>query len=92
MKKGVYKILESFGLSTSWICTFHQTQETLQTIQLIITIIATVVSIVLALISFFKNAKANDGKITADEIVEGGKILQEGIEEIKNNIKGEEEK
>lgn len=76
-------VLGVIGTSTSAVGTAIQTNEVLQTISLIITILGGIVSlIVIPILTWYKNAK-KDGKITVDEIEEGAKTLQEGIEGTK---------
>ena len=75
-----------FATGTSAVGTALQTNEVLQTISLVITILGGIVSlIVLPLLTWYKNAK-KDGKITVDEIEEGAKTLQEGLEGTKDLI------
>ena len=74
------------GTSTSAVGTALQTSEVLQIISLIITIIGGIISlIVIPLLTWYKNAK-KDGKITVDEINEGAKTLQEGLEQLQNQV------
>ena len=71
---------------TSAVGTALQTNDVLQTISLIITILGGIVSlIVLPLLTWYRNAK-KDGKITEEEIDEGVKTLQEGLDGVKNIV------
>ena len=87
-------VLGVIGTSTSAVGTAIQTNEVLQTISLIITILGGIVSlIIIPILTWYRNAK-KDGKITVDEIEEGAKTLQEGLEGTKdlidkNNKKGD---
>ena len=79
-------VLGVIGTSTSAVGTAIQTNEVLQTISLIITILGGIVSlIVIPLLTWYKNAK-KDGKITTEEIEEGAKTLQEGLEQLDKNL------
>ena len=75
-----------FATGTSAVGTALQTNEVLQTISLIITILGGIVSlIVLPLLNWYNKAK-KDGKITPEEINEGVKTLQEGLDGVKNIV------
>ena len=77
-----------FGTGTCAIGTATQTNETLQTISLIITILGGIVTlIVLPLLNWYRSAK-KDGKIDADELVDGAKTLQEGLDKLDKKITG----
>lgn len=73
------------GTSTSAVGTALQTNQVLQTISLIITIIGGIVTTASALYLWWKNA-SKDGKITKDEIEEGVEIIQNGVNDIKENL------
>ena len=73
------------GTSVSATGTALQTNEVLSTISLIITIIGGLITIAMALINWFKKAKA-DGKITEDEIKEGLDIVEQGTKGIKDSL------
>ena len=73
------------GTSASAVGTAIQPNQILQTISLVITIIGGVITIISALYVWFKKAK-EDGKIDKDEIEEGAKIIQDGIEGIKDAL------
>lgn len=75
-----------FATGTSAVGTVLQTSEVLQIISMIITILGGIVSlIVLPLLNWWKNAK-KDGKITDEEIDEGVKTLQEGLNGVKEVV------
>lgn len=66
--------------------TAMQTSEVLQIISLVVTIIGAIISmIVVPLVTWYQKAK-KDGKITAEEINEGVKTLQEGIDDTQKVI------
>jgi len=74
------------GTGISAIGTATQTNEILQTISICITIAGGIVSlIIIPLYNWYKKAK-QDGSITKDEINEGVKTLQKGINEIKDVV------
>ena len=76
----------SVGTGLSAIGTALQTNEVLQTISLIITILGGLITfIIMPIITWYKNAK-KDGKIDADEIKEGVKIIAEGSEKLHEEI------
>ena len=66
---------------------------TAEEVERILSIICSVVGLVITLLSVviipvikhFINAKKNDGKITIDEIEEGVKIAEDGIEKVKKD-------
>ena len=79
-------LLGIIGTSTSAVGTVLQTSEILQIVSLIITILGGIISlIVLPLLNWYKNAK-KDGKITTEEIDEGVKTLQEGLDGVKHIV------
>ena len=79
------------GTALSATGTATQTNEVLQTISLIITILGGIITlIVIPLLTWYKNAK-KDGKITSDEIQEGVKIVQDGLENLKDKNKEDKE-
>ena len=94
MKTPTELILGVVGTSTSAVGTVLQPSEVLQIISLCITILGGIISlIVLPILNWYKNAK-KDGEITPEEIDEGVKTLQEGIEGVqqivdKNKKKGD---
>ena len=80
-------ITGAVGTSISVIGTATQTNELLQTISLVVTIVGAVISmIVVPLLGWWNKAK-KDGKITTEELEEGAKTLQEGIEGVKEETK-----
>lgn len=78
------------GTSVSAVGTGLQTSEVLQIISLVLTIIGSLITISMAIISWWKKAKA-DGKITSDEIQEGIDIIQNGIDDLKDKTKEDKE-
>lgn len=79
------------GTALSAVGTGLQTNEVLQTISLVITILGGLITfIIMPLITWYKNAK-KDGKIDADEIAEGVKIVAEGSEKLKDELDDKKE-
>lgn len=90
MKSNVVGGIIGTGLSA--IGTALQTSEVLQIISLIITIVGALISmIIIPLLTWYKKAK-QDGKITIDEVIEGGETLQKGTEAITTLIDKNKEK
>lgn len=89
MKKTIITTLTgTIGTSVSAFGTWLQTNEFLETISLLITIIGGVITfIVMPILNWYKHAK-KDGKITKEEVEEVIEIVNEGIEEIKDETKG----
>ena len=82
----------SVGTALSAVGTGLQTNDVLQTISLIITIIGGLITfIIVPLLTWYKNAK-KDGKIDADELEEGVKIVIDGSEKIKGQVEDKDEK
>ena len=82
----------SVGTALSAVGTGLQTNDVLQTISLIITIIGGLITfIIVPLVTWYKNAK-KDGKIDADELKEGVKIVIDGSEKIKGQVEDKDEK
>lgn len=82
----------SIGTALSAVGTGLQTNDVLQTISLIITIIGGLITfIIVPLLTWYKNAK-KDGKIDADELEEGVKIVIDGSEKIKGQVEDKDEK
>ncbi len=80
------------GTGLSAVGTALQTSEVLQIISLIITIIGALISMILIpILSWYKKAK-QDGKITIDEVIEGGETLQEGTNAVIDLIDKNKEK
>lgn len=76
----------SVGTALSAVGTGLQTNDVLQTISLCITIIGGLITfIIVPLVTWYKNAK-KDGKIDADELEEGAKIVIDGSEKIKGQV------
>ena len=79
------------GTALSAVGTGLQTNEVLQAISLVITIIGGLITfIIMPIITWYKNAK-KDGKIDADEITEGVKIITEGSEKLHNELDDKKE-
>ena len=82
----------SIGTALSAVGTGLQTNDVLQTISLIITIVGGLITfIIVPLVTWYKNAK-KDGKIDADELEEGVKIVIDGSEKIKGQVEDKDEK
>jgi len=80
------------GTGLSAVGTAIQTSEVLQIISLVITIIGALISMILIpILSWYKKAK-QDGKITVDEVIEGGETLQEGTNAVIDLIDKNKEK
>lgn len=76
----------SIGTALGIIGTATQVNDVLKTISLVITIIGAIITyIVVPLIAWYKKAK-QDGKIDADEIKEGIKIVSDGSQSIKDKV------
>ena len=76
----------SIGTALSAVGTGLQTNEVLQTISLVITIIGGLITfIIVPLLTWYKNAK-KDGKIDANELKEGVKIVTEGSQSVKDKV------
>ncbi len=81
-------ICGSVGTALSAVGTGLQPNEILETISLVITIIGGLITfIVMPLITWYKNAK-KDGKIDADELKDGAKIIAGGSEKVKEELDG----
>lgn len=79
-------ITGAVGTTLSAVGTGLQTNEILQTISLVITIIGGLITfIIVPLLTWYKNAK-KDGKIDADELKDGIKIVVDGSEKVKDTI------
>ena len=78
------------GTALSAVGTGLQTSEVLQIISLVLTIIGSLITIAMAIINWWKKAKA-DGKITSDEIQEGIEIIQDGLDGLKDKTKEDKE-
>ena len=80
------------GTGLSAVGTAIQTSEVLQIISLVITIVGALISMILIpILSWYKKAK-QDGKITIDEVIEGGETLQEGTNAVIDLIDKNKEK
>ena len=78
------------GTALSAVGTGLQTSEVLQIISLVLTIIGSLITIAMAIINWWKKAKA-DGKITSDEIQKGIEIIQDGLDDLKDKTKEDKE-
>lgn len=86
MSSGKGGIIGIISTLFSGIGTALQTDEILQIISLCITIAGGIVSlIIIPILNWHKGAKA-DGKITKEEIDEGVKIIQNGVNSIKDEV------
>ena len=74
-----------------YILAVAQSNETFQMIELIASICVSIVLVAYRLWKWYKEAK-KDGKITKEEIEEGAKIVSDGVSEIKDKTKKEEER
>lgn len=79
MKKDVF---EYIGSGLSIVFTAIQTNEIFQIVSLVLAILTSLTTLAYTIWKWYKKANA-DGKITTDEMIEGVKILQEGVKEIK---------
>jgi flagellar motor component MotA len=79
----------AIGTSISAIGTGMQSNELLQTISLVITILGGIITILMALTKWWKDAK-KDGKITKEELKEGGKIVKDNIEDLLDDLTKED--
>lgn len=84
-----YDVINGSLIGASVVLTATQVDEVFRWIQLALTVLASIVSLCFTIWNWYKKAKA-DGKITPDEIADGLKIAQDGVENIQNTIKGEE--
>lgn len=96
VKKGV-SIMNNKEVLGSVVCTaVAGTSTAIQPIQVFayiqmgLTILATLITIILGLRTWWKDAK-KDGKITIDEIEQGISIINDGVENIKETMKGNKE-
>ena len=81
-------ITGGIGTGLAVLGTATQLNEVLQAISLIITILGALVSfVVVPLLSWYRNAK-KDGKITADELKDAAEALKDGLDKMKQSIKG----
>lgn len=72
------------GTGLSAVGTAMQTNDLLQTISLVITILGGLITfIIMPLINWYQNAK-KDGKIDKEEIQEGVKIIEDGLDKLQN--------
>ena len=82
------KMLGMIGTGLGLAGTIAQVNEIMQIVSAIVTAIGAVITwIIIPLLTWWKNAK-KDGKITTEEVEEGVKTLQDGLDKI---TKGEDE-
>ena len=79
----------AIGTSISAVGTGLQSNELLQTISLVITILGGIITILMALTKWWKDTK-KDGKITKEELQEGGKIVKDNIEDLLEDLTKED--
>lgn len=79
----------AIGTSLSAVGTGLQTNEILQKISLVITIIGGIITILMALTKWWKDA-SKDGKITKEELKEGGKVVKDNIEDLLEDLTKED--
>ena len=80
--------LEDIGCGGLGVLTVLQTEQVLRIANLILAIIISLLVLVSRIIEWWKKAKA-DGKIDANEVQEGVKIIENGAKEIKEHIDNE---
>lgn len=79
-------LIGTVGTSISAVGTATQSNEKLQKISLIITVIGALITyIIIPLLTWYKNAK-KDGKVTKEELAEGGKIIADGSQKVKEEV------
>lgn len=78
--------LNSFAVALTSI----QTEKLFQTISLILTIISILISIIFRLVNWFSNAK-KDGKIDTKEIKDLSNIVNDGVNDLKDEIEKADE-
>ena len=74
------------GTTTSAVGTAMQPNQILSTISIVLTIIGSLITIAMALVQWYRKAKA-DGKITKEELQEGANIIIDGATQIQEEIK-----
>ena len=83
------KMLGMIGTGLGLAGTISQMNEIMQIVSAVVTAIGAVITwIIIPLLTWWKNAK-KDGKITTEEVEEGVKTLQDGIEKVTK--KGDDE-
>lgn len=70
-----------------YVAVVAQTDNVLQIVQLVLACVSSVVIIAFKLWAWYKEAK-KDGKVTADEIKDGAKILEDGAKDLNDKIEG----
>lgn len=79
-----------FAGGGTWNITLAFIDDVSNVFRLINAILGTIMlicALVVKIVKWYKRSKA-DGKITADEVIEGVEIISEGAKEIKNTIDG----
>ena len=84
------KLVNGFCLGVNVLATASQADAVLRYIQLGLSILSTLVILTYNIYRWWIKSK-QDGKITPDEIKEGFDIIQNGVEDIKNQTKGEKD-
>lgn len=82
---------EVIGNGSMYVLSTIQTKEIFEIISLVLSILISIVIIVSKLITWYKAAK-KDGKITKDEINDASKIIQDGVEDIKDKLDKEDKR
>lgn len=84
-------ICGSIGTALSAVGTGLQPNEVLEIISLCITIIGGIITfIIMPLLNWYNKAK-QDGKIDADELEQGAKIVIDGSEKIKSQVEDKQD-
>lgn len=83
----------TIGSCLTAIASTLSTNEVLRIIEIVFSIIGMILTfIVMPLINHFTKAKANDGKIDANEVKQGLEILADGSEKVAEEIKQRKDK
>lgn len=82
----IRNFLEDIGAGGLCVLTATQTEMVLRIANLVLAIIISLLILISRIIDWYKKAKANDGKITGDEIKEGIDIIVDGAKDIKGHI------
>lgn len=78
-------IADGFGIGLNVVLTATQTNETFRTISLVLTIITTVVVLARNIYDWYVKAK-RDGKIDKDEVKDLIDIVDQGVNDIKDEV------
>ena len=87
----VKDIFQIVGNGAMYGLTAMQTKEVFEIISLILSILISIVILVSKMVEWIKEAK-KDGKIDEDELKQGLDIMQDGLEDIKQNVDKKENK